>query len=292
MVSLKESTDWFGTRWGWLVVWAITLVAVIAIVLVGVLFGLHPWSDVSPDELRSYSKEQCEKITTGGFLLQQANFWSNFAYLAAGLLIWMRNRTVIGTCTGIMFCFLALGSGYFHGTLTSSGKYLDIIGIYVVLTTLLLQGILESFDLHPPAPVTGGFFFLAWMMGVIPGVYKNDVELFSSDVWTIILAGALLAMMVIGALICNARWKSFGWPTVAAIGAFAIAIVFKYGDGKDNNSFPFSVFDGFLCKSFGSNPVFQGHAFWHVASAFGLFSVYEFFVSLRGKSESVWPWRD
>jgi len=43
------------------------------------------------------------------------------------------------------------------------------------------------------------------MIGVFPGVYKNDAELFSSDVWTPILAGALLILMVIGALIYNAN---------------------------------------------------------------------------------------
>ncbi len=39
-----------------------------------------------------------------------------------------------------------------------------------------------------------------------------------------------------------------------------------------------------LC--FGSNPVFQGHALWHVFSALGLFFVFEFFAALFKKQET------
>lgn len=292
MALLKDLTEAIRSRWGWLVLSTIILIVVILIVLLGTLFGLHPWSDISADDIAGYGKEQCEKVTTGGFLLQQANFWSNFAYLFAGLLIWWRSRTFMGTFTGCMFCFLAFGSGFFHGTITGGGKYLDIMGIYAVLTTLVLQGILESFDLRPPSPVAEGLFFMAWLFGIFAGFFKNDISLFDSDVWTIILAFVLFILMGIGALICRARWKSFGWPAGVAVGAFALAVVFKFGDGKDNHNFPYSAFHGFLCKLFDTNSVIQGHALWHVSAAIGLYSVYEFFVSLRGKSNSVLPWRD
>jgi hypothetical protein len=155
-----------------------------------------PWPDESI--VAGYGSEHCEAINKGGFLLQQANFWSNSAYLAAGLIIMLRKRTFMGTCTGMVFCFLAAGSGYFHGMITVGGRILDIMGIYVVLTMLILYGVLKVFNLDSTGPIVAGCFFAAWMLGIVAGFFKNEVWLFDSDVWTLILGGVLLALGVLG----------------------------------------------------------------------------------------------
>lgn len=277
MINISSVYAWIYSRWGWLVITGIAILSVIFIVLFGTLLDLHPWSDLAPDRAKDYAGEHCEAIKQNSFLVQQANFWSNFAYLAAGLLIWLRKRTVMDAWIGATFCFLAIGSGFFHGTLTSSGQYLDIIGIYAVLTALIIKGIFGIANLQSPGPVLSGILFISSLaLSIIAGVFKNDFILFDSDIWTPLLAASLAILIVIRSIfdLLNKKtwWILDRWViSIIMIISFIAAGIFKFGDGEGN----------FLCNLLGSNPVLQGHALWHLTSALGLYCVWALFDSLR-----------
>lgn len=329
--------DWlFGPKGAWLGIWISFLVLTAILVLIGSLLKLNPWGDVSCDRVLSYASEQCEAITKDGFLLQQANFWSNFAYGLVGLFIFFRRSTIIGKAVGLAFVFLGIGSGLFHGTLTTWGQYLDIMGIDVLLLLLVLHAIFSVWDLEPGMWPTLSWILFLTLLGFMMGGFK---DIFDSTLVSLGAGGVLFVIGVYGAgrrhddwFGKDARWhKWFLFGLLAAV-VFAGAATFKFFDGKEitvfapeqqcvqcNNCQPVndapvgactglcpaaccdvrcgcceevykSVDQATQCNEikprtmcFGSNPVFQAHALWHVFSAFGLFFIFEFFRSLFDK---------
>jgi hypothetical protein len=331
--------DWFfGPKGVWLGIWISFLVLTVIIVLLGSIFKLNPWGDVSCDRVFSYASEQCEAITKDGFLRQQANFWSNFAYGAVGLFIFFRRGTTIGKAVGLAFVFLGIGSGLFHGTLTTWGQYLDIMGIDVLLLLLVLHAIFSVWNLRPQMWAALSWILFLTLLGFMMGGFKG---IFDSTLVSLSAGGVLFVLGVYGSgrrhddwYGANTRWYKWFWFGVLAAVLFSGASVFKFLDGKEikvfapeqqclqcNNCQPVDeapvgkctglcpsaccdvrcgccqeVFESvdkptkcneikprFAC--FGSNPVIQGHALWHVFSAFGLFFVFEFFGSLFVKPE-------
>src|SRR5262245_28532373 len=306
-------------RWGWLVAWTLCLMVVLLIVIVAEIGGLEPWGPIS--DASSYSCEHCEHIARGGFFHQVANFWSNFAYLAAGLIILFSGESteksgiaiaLIRKGAGIMFVALSIGSGLFHGTITGWGKTLDIAGVYVAFLALLFYGVLALFNINLPE---GSFRLPEWLLislfcltmvyAVFAAYTRTTIALHDSDVFMPLLGGVLLILTIVCAIRYRNRETKWGWPLGATLISFAAAGLFKYLDGKSCTDS--SGFFGYLlkfcnsdcqsspklvCEVFGSNPILQGHALWHVASAFGMLSVFEFFTALHKNLRTVWPWRD
>ena len=108
--------------------------------------------------------DQCEKIAENRLFAEPENTISNLAYLVAGILIVVRTlrsgfdeRRAAGLCVGLSFCFLAVCSAYYHGTLNgiqAQGKLpactldpprlpqiLDIVGVYLSLLSMICYGL-------------------------------------------------------------------------------------------------------------------------------------------------------
>jgi hypothetical protein len=108
--------------------------------------------------------DQCERIAQTSLIAEPENTLSNLAYLVAGLAIGVRalragfdRRRVPVLAVGLAFCFLALCSGYYHATLndiagagtvplcnphaTKLPQYLDIVGVYLALLSLIGYGL-------------------------------------------------------------------------------------------------------------------------------------------------------
>ena len=360
MSAFEDLKGWLATPWGWLIIWTPVLAIFVAIALIGNTAGWAPW-EPNLDRMCFYREEQRELVRTGSFFLQVANFWSNFAYLGVGLLILFRSGSFVGRGTGWAFVFLAFGSGYYHGSLTELGQFLDIAGIYMALLALLFHGIIESFDLETSGDKTRNWFWFWMVCGMFAGFSKNLVPWHKSDIVAIFL-GALIGILMIywffaALLIGGGGSKDFSslWgPFALALISFVCAAAFKYGDmtklnkkyecckvvvqekdqekvqekevlllgscvPKDPRYHEFCkvvvqekdrekevsllVVEscvptdlGYLVKSddswaFGSESILQGHALWHIFSAFGMLCIFEFFTSLRRQSGSIRPWR-
>jgi hypothetical protein len=329
VISIDDLKGWLRSPWGWLIIWVPSLVVVVALALIGTAADVHIWQ---PDAQRVcfYRQEQTELVTTG-FFVQLANFWSNFGYLAVGLLILLRSGTTIGIGTGAAFILLALGSGYYHGSLAVTAQTFDIAGIDMVLLALILHGIVESCDLETSSARIRNAIWLVLLVGLFIGFTKGDVVWHSSTIFSI-LSGVVLAVIMVFGYINHTRKYNYSagssWhsqvlaPGLFALVTFALAAVFKYGDMTDvtevwakctvlgrltGGSAPASidrcVFDlcqigkgGYLVWSDGSwafsrTSLIQGHALWHIFSAVALMLVFEYFTSFRNKTGSIRPWR-
>ena len=157
-MNQTTTLDFLYSRWGWTAVWLGIAGLSILFWLFTVAVGWHPWAEVASARAAGYAKEQCEFVNARAFFVQTANFWSNFAYLACGLFIWLRNRTFLGVAVGVTMCLIWFGSGLFHASLTEFGQLLDVVSIYVALGALLLYAVIQvifdggKFDPYRPGP--------------------------------------------------------------------------------------------------------------------------------------------
>lgn len=244
----------FSAKATWFWIWISSLV-LMAIIAVGFSVAeSNPLGEVSCDRVLSYASEQCEVITKHGVIRQQANFWSNFAYAAFGLFIFFRRGTTIGKAVGLAFVFLALGSGLFHGTLTTLGQYLDIMGIDVLLLLLILHAVLCTWDRDPEStPSILSLIIFLSLVGLAMGLFKS---IFDS---TLVSVGAGLLLFVIAIIGIGRRRGSWGdeqarwvkWFGVLGLVVFLCAALFKFLDGKDVKAFA----PDRDCKQFDSRPV-------------------------------------
>lgn len=325
---IDDLKGWLATPWGWLLIWGPVLALFVAFAVIGNAAGGDLWTP-SIDRICFYRKEQGELVRTGSLFLQVANFWSNFAYLAVGLIIYFRNGSFIGRGTGLAFVFLAFGSGYFHGSLTEFGQYLDIVGIYMALLALIFHGVIESFDLETSTDNVRNWFWFVIVCGMFAGFSKGEIPWHKSEIGAGILGGVIGALMIywiFAALLIGGfsskDFRSLVGPFFLAILCFGAAAFFKFGDMTDleekTKSCEVTVFEKTPMEkkikfealesctekappgapvnsanvwTYGSESVLQGHALWHFFSAFGMLGIFEFFTSLRRKSGSVRPWR-
>lgn len=108
--------------------------------------------------------DQCEKIAENHPFAETQNTISNLAYLVAGILVVVRSlrsgfdeRRAAALAVGLSFCFLAVCSAYYHGTLNgiqAQGKLpmctpdpprgpqiLDVVGVYLSLLSMICYGL-------------------------------------------------------------------------------------------------------------------------------------------------------
>lgn len=289
-MDMESSSGWVHGRWGWLIITGVCFLLLLIIVMVLHFTPVRPWADVTAGRIAWYHKEQCETVDTSGFLLQVHNFWSNFAYLGAGLLILCLNDSLLGRGVGTVLIFLAFGSALFHGTLTEVGQTVDMAGVYAVLLAMCAYGFVEMVPLEYDAAATWLIFSGAVLLGIVAGVIRLTVRFFSSDYFTPFLVFVLVIYMVSGALRYERGRGPLLWPAIAAGVSGLLAVIFKFTDGDDN--FLLAQHGGDYEKCFyGHSSIIQGHALWHVLSAVMFVCVFEFFRSLLERSRTVWPWR-
>lgn len=275
----------FFQRWGWLIIWAGIVLAVALFPLLDV-GGESPWASVAAERGAGYRDDHCEGVDAAGYFLQFHNFWSNSIYLAAGLLILWFNDSWPGKYLGAWLCFLAIGSAWFHGTLTEAGQTVDIAGVYIVLLAVLSYACIEfaGWFYHEPRAVA--LLVCTTMFGVIAAALRGEPYVkvvFDSMVFVPVLAGLILAVGIRAAF----RWPrsvNRAWlvPALIALSTGVTAIVFRTSDGERG--------DGDLCL-YGADSIIQGHALWHTLSGIMFVGMFEYFRSLRNRSLSVFPWR-
>ena len=278
-------------RWGWLLLTVGFFLLCLIVVLILHFLKVHPWAHVTADRIAWYHHEQCENVDTSGFFLQVHNFWSNFGYLAAGLLILCLSDIALGRAVGVVLIFLAFGSAWFHGTLTETGQTVDMAGVYAALLAMSAYGFVEMTPLEYDSIASWLIFSGAVVLGIVAGIIRLSVKFFSSDYFTPFLVFILAVYMI------TAIWRyperdhgPLLAPGLGALGSGLLAVLFKFSDGDDN--FLLAQHGGNYAKCFyGHGSLIQGHAFWHVLSAVMFVCIFEYFRSLLERSRSAFPWR-
>jgi Ceramidase len=279
----------FSKRWGWLTIWVLCFVFFLLLSLIMNVANVHPWSDVSKDRIAWYHQEECEKVDTSAFFLQFLNFWSNFTYLAAGLLIVWLSNSGVGRAIGIVLIVLAVGSGWFHGTLTEFGQTFDMVGVYCALTAMIAYGFVELIPLEQDGIAAWLLLTGALTLGTVAGIIRGSLKLFDSDYFTPLLVGLLVFYMVMVFIRYKTTQDSVLWPIVGFAGSGLLALIFKFTDGDKN---VFAPHGGNYAKcTYDPTGLIQGHALWHILSAVMFVCIYEYIRSVQSRSQSVWPWR-
>ena len=184
----------------------------------------------------------CEAIR-GGAIMQPANTWSSLAFVIAGAAVLLRARNVQSRIFGAILIFLGIGSAYYHATLTFSGQFIDVLGMYLVATLLLFHAIDRRAKVSPAN--------LAVMYVV------TNILLASILYWIPFVRRAVFGVII---LLFIALERAHARKLIRAVGVLAFAFVIWILD-----------YYRIACDS---SSVLQGHALWHILGAIASWLVY------------------
>jgi hypothetical protein len=224
-----------------------------------------------------------ERVHVNEVFRTRANTWSNLAYVLVGFygiaLVWhdRRNQSPRGTgylaqtpalslTFGLACCYLGLGSGLFHASLTRFGQQLDVAAMYAPLLTLIALNVGRwvprlKFGRRPPSLPT-------WpILVALVAVASSLLFLYKWSMSSMNVLGTLIATIGLFALLdrfrssrkLDARWLA--WSCAALIAA----VVCRQLDIAGRFSGP----DAWL----------QGHALWHVLTSLSLGCMYLYYRS-------------
>ena len=210
----------------------------------------------------------CELPRIGALALQPANTWSSFSYVLIGFLMvilpgepnWNSAMPPLAARTlGLTAIVVGLGSALMHATLTLWGQFLDVVGMYLVGSFLLVRA-LGRWRRIPDAQVT--LLYIA-LCGVLVTVLIMLPEVRR---W---LFGALLILAILVELIFarplrpGARLTYYLGSILATAVAFGIWILDQ---------------QGVVCAP---RSLLQGHAVWHALGAASLWLSFSYYRSER-----------
>lgn len=220
--------------------------------------------------------EYCEFNNVDKFFHQSMNTYSNLAYFFFGVLILQiaifdlknkgnttQNRLekfpLLSAFMGFCFIYLSFGSAFFHASLTYLGQRVDMNGTYSISIALLGIGfyhILYKIDFSEIAKK----LWIGGLLLIIIAFLPISLMISSSK----LLPTMILLLMVMIAIhyFQNRKQKSF----ILAISGFVLmflAVKIRTLDVQKVDCDPYSFY--------------QGHAIWHLLTAFSSFCSYAFF---------------
>jgi hypothetical protein len=251
------------------------------------------WTESQEFRKPSYT----EAVHSADLFRTQANTWSNLAYVLVGfycIALGMHDRAHASTseCNyivdtpamsilmGVACCYLGIGSGLFHASLTRWGQQLDVGAMYAPLLVCI-------------AINWGRYLPRAWRLSA-------DVSL---PVWSVLLASVVL----IAALLYHYKWSMSSSQVlplhILTVIAFAIADSIPLPRGLHRSrlkkrwlliafvslalAITFRQLD--VAGRFGTPDTFlQGHALWHLLTAASLGAMYLYYRSESVLSRSRW----
>ncbi len=229
-----------------------------------------------------------EAIHAADLIRTQANTWSNLAYVLVGLYciaLGLRDRRHLSAThrnyvldtpamsflMGVACCYLGIGSGLFHASLTRWGQQLDVGAMY----TPLLVCIAINLGRYLPRelriqgnrklPVLNAL--VASVVIVAALLYHHKWSMSASQVLSILIL-TVVAFSVVDCIpkaIVPSRSTLHKRWLVASLIALALAIFFRQTD---------------VAGRFGTpDTLIQGHALWHLLTAASLGAMYLYYRS-------------
>jgi len=210
-----------------------------------------------------------------------ANTWSNLAFVLVGLyalaLGWhdrgqdypegcgyVRSTPTMSFLFGLACCYLGVGSGLFHASLTRWGQQLDVAAMYAPLVVIIAVSLGRGFPVNPMGRGSRGIPSWPLLTGLVVFscllLYRYK---WSMSSWVVlpILIGLVTALAVRDQLRTGGHWQ-LRWLAGAGV-ALAVAVVCRQLDVAGR----FSRNDAWL----------PGHAFWHILTSGSLACAYLYY---------------
>ena len=206
---------------------------------------------------------------------QPMNTWSNVGFIGFGLatLWWigwerrgsrsrlsnrMTQTAFYPAAFGFMTIFMGPGSMFFHGSLKQWGGWLDSVSMYLFMSFILVYNLTRFWD-WPRWAWGLCYAALNVLFALLAGIFHEQSTAFFA-----VLGGLALVTQAMVAHTNRIGTASSGhWWFFAGVVSFLVAFVI----------WRLSWTGGPLCAPRG----FQGHAVWHVLTAFTVFCVYKYF---------------
>ena len=212
----------------------------------------------------------CEVPRNGNLILQPANSWSSFGFVAIGFWIILEaarpnTRTPFAAFPAIWFALTAIligiGSFLLHATLTLWGQFWDVVGMYLFSAFTLTYAFRRWRALGDTAAVTLYLMLCAVLIGFLIAIPETRRWLF-----------AVVLVADIGIELTFARPKRPGvevrW--------------YLYGIALQAMAFAIWIADLTRTWCDGSSLV-QGHAVWHLLNAAAVWTAYRYYRSERAR---------
>jgi hypothetical protein len=209
----------------------------------------------------------CEAANPLSPVKQAVNAWSSLAYVFPGLVILGRLGELKRQSTGFPAEYAAiigaaavavgLGSAFYHASLTFTGQFFDILGMYLLSAFLLVYALERS--LHWKSRQTLVTYLMVNIGLTLIQVLVPETRRYCFAI--LLLAGLLSEYRLVFThkITVRAGWLNLGLGLFAL--AFGIWNLDNLGIGCDPAS------------------LLQGHAAWHVLGAAGLGCLYRYYRS-------------
>jgi dihydroceramidase len=189
----------------------------------------------------------CEAVRTTG-IRQPSNSASSLAFVLVAVLVLVRgsNKT-IATLFALTFAFVGIGSAYYHATLTFTGQFFDVLGMYLVATLALVMSI-DKIRRLSTAAMIGLFLLMNAALAIV---------LYTAPAWRRWIFGALLVGIIWAELKDRDSRKPY---LTRAIVVMTVAFIIWIIDFARIACAPMSFV--------------QGHATWHILGALAAWFLY------------------
>ncbi len=252
--------------------WGTGLIALCLYTLTGIDVDWATWRPANCMPVECF----CEALRDG-WVRQPSNSWSNMAFVLVGLLamrgypavagrphVPMRDDWLVRGLYGFTALVIGIGSWWYHASLTFAGQWIDVLGMYLLPTWLILYNLLRAGHLKRAA------FLPSWLVvnGLL-GVGLVVLPLWRRPVFAGLVVVTLLSEFIArraGAGGLEKRWIQ------AAVAALALAFGIWWLDLKH-----------ILCDP---HSLIQGHAAWHMLCAMAAWWIWRYYASGRHAAAS------
>ena len=246
----------------------IVLIALAWISLAGV--SAATWDAMQPSTCLAAGTCFCEAVHMNEALRQPANTVSSFGFVVVGLLIAAaslglrksaRLVPLYGVALGIMTAIVGVGSAYYHASLTFTGQFFDILGMYLMASFVLIYALQRLYNLSNRNSIA---------LYVVMNVFLTGLQVVIPDLRRYTFAIVLVVGLIVEFVYLRrtpmiaARWLYIG------LGLFALAYVIWILDNSHLLCLPDSLL--------------QGHAVWHLLGAIATGCLYLYYASEESKA--------
>ncbi len=247
---------------------ALVLTGLSALGVLAALSALGPdWGAYAPASCTT-TRCFCEQPRTGALVLQPANSWSSFGYVLLGFLMMVLAAgrdpasampPLAARTLGLTAIIVGLGSALLHATLTLWGQFLDVAGMYLLGSFLLVCALARWRAIPDGRAIALYAALCSLLVAVLIMLPEVRRWLFA----VLLLLAIVIELVFARPLRPGARLAYYLGGLLATALAFGIWIL-------DQN--------GVVCAP---GSLLQGHAVWHLLGAVSLWLSFSYYRSER-----------